>query len=153
LEFIGDAEYYATDEAGIALSSTVPTISSNDKFAYGIFPEDPWSLILRCDDDYQYCPSFSAFIAKSNGQLEQNKNFTETDPVPQSGYRYDPFNPCPCPNFNLVKADPSGHLAVLISQNDGYGGGFALVGEECPVRIDRNLKRRQPPLSECHEVG
>jgi len=118
LQFLGDTEdyqlYYQTymDEGNQVVASTVPTISSNDKFQYGIF-----NLSAAAADfcpNHDQCPSFSAFKT-SGGVLEKNSNFSEKDPVAQSGLRFIPWS------WNSPRADNNGHLAVLMDQVDDVG--------------------------------
>jgi hypothetical protein len=105
LEFLGDVEYSATDNYnGYALSSSPPTISSNDEYGYGVFPAGA--------DYYTQLNTVSAFQKASNGQLEINESFSETDPAPcwdgygdENLYFYQP---------QLVQADPSSYVAVVV---------------------------------------
>jgi len=108
LEFLNDFEYYSTAD-GTVISSTVPTTSGNDSFAYGVFP----------NPDGPNGNTFSAFAISKNGDMQQNQNFTEQDPLvnpAQTGYYYRP---------ELVEADPFGHLAVLVTDSsvDTYNQG------------------------------
>ena len=101
LLFIGDVEYYDTDDGGDTqqfIPSSVPTISSNDKFGYGWF--------------FDWAGSFSTFIKKPDGQLEVNNTFTEVDPANKPG---SPFSFFPA----ISQADPESHLAVLMQSVDG----------------------------------
>jgi hypothetical protein len=119
LDFIGWTEYYEKDSQNDVVASVVPTISSNDKFAYGVFLQGQFTGDYYCLNNpftgLIYCPSISAFVKGANGELEQNNNFTETDPVNEGM----PWVPAP---FSLVQADSSGHLAAIMSQdNSGVG--------------------------------
>src|SRR5580658_3206479 len=79
LQFLGDTEAYQLyyeayeDEGNQVVASTVPTISSNDKFQYGIFDLSA----VASDGCYNgVCPNFSAFKT-SGGILERNSSFSE----------------------------------------------------------------------------
>jgi hypothetical protein len=117
LQFIGDVEYDATDEGGDAISSSVPTISSNDKFGYGVFPDDPYAQNFYCEDFWIHCPYFSAFTRSPWQVFEQNYDFRETDPQAPSGMGFIPSA------FANVQADSTGHLAALMTQSNGGGVG------------------------------
>ena len=122
LQFVGDSEYSTTDETGGVIQSTVPTISSNDKFAFGAFrvgestmtPADKY-----CVNDYQFCPTIAAFKTNSQGVLEQNSSFTEIDPAAPSGWVYYPYGD------SSPAADPNGHLAVVMTPLNGNGSADA----------------------------
>jgi hypothetical protein len=120
LQFLGDTEYYTSDEDGV-IQSTVPTINSNDKFAYGAFPVGEHTGNRFCENGFLYlfCPSLSTFKQNSEGVLEQNFAFTETDPAAPSGWAYYPYG------NSSPQADPSGHIAVLMDQLDGNGDAYA----------------------------
>lgn len=102
LTFLGDIEYQSY--YGGVVPSSVPTISGNDKFGYGIFE---WG-----DGN----SPFSTFVRTSNGPLEVNDGFSVVGPVSLEGW---PYSPTP-----LVEADPTNHLAVfMFSGVTIYGGG------------------------------
>jgi len=89
---------------GSAYPSTVPTISSNDKFSYSITGGD-------CN-----CNFFVPFAKEATGQLAQNSAFTYVGPQsdPAARLLYEP---------TFAKADSTDHLAVLTAavQNEGDG--------------------------------
>jgi|CZKL01.1.fsa_nt_gi hypothetical protein len=118
LTFLGDVEY-SDFINGWAEPSTVPTISSNDNFAYGTFQE--WDGVAL---NYNL---FSTFSRASNGVLEINAKFQETDPVGRPGYfggeSFTPGGWFPL----LAQADPSNHLAALLYQASNPSGCI------CPV--------------------
>ncbi|MGA2534907.1 MAG: hypothetical protein ABSF53_02745 [Terracidiphilus sp.] len=99
LTFLNSMEYESFAD-GSAGDSTVPTISSNDEFAYGQFYWEEYC-----------CTQFSSFTKVPGGALEVNNAFKETDPVgdPSGPYYYFPL---------LSQADPTGHLAVLMYSED-----------------------------------
>jgi len=111
LQFLGDTESYQLyfqeyeDEGNQVIASTVPTISSNDMFQYGVFNLSA-STGDFCPNDNQ-CPNFSAFKT-SGGVLEKNSSFSEKDPVAHSGLRFIPWS------WNSPQADNNGNLAVLM---------------------------------------
>jgi hypothetical protein len=116
LLFIGDEEYFTNDEAGNPVSSSVPTISSNDKFGYGVFPVTTYdSDTYYCINFYQYCPQFSGFARDSSGTFSQNTRFSHSDPAAWPDFAYYPYV------FSSPRADPDGHLAALVNQLDGEG--------------------------------
>jgi hypothetical protein len=106
LQFLGDIEYYTRDEYGNLIQSTVPTISSSDKFAYGVFREPYYAETC--------CATLSVFT-NSGGVLEQNSRFSEKDPEAQSGLSFVPWG------FHSPRADSNGHIAVLMDQVDSSG--------------------------------
>jgi hypothetical protein len=97
LQYLGDMDGNTT--------STVPTTSSNDKFAYGVIP----TLEVRAPDN-----PLSVFSKSSNGVFEINSSFSETDPQtnPDRQWTWSAV---------FAQADPNGHLAVLLFANDEYG--------------------------------
>jgi hypothetical protein len=107
LQFEGDVDSDNYDYYGAVQSTTVPTVSSSDKFLYGSVPY--W------DDKGLFAPSFAAFTKSSNGVLEVNGAFSETDPAPYGDYYFYPM---------AAQADPYGHLAVLMSAVDEPGGSY-----------------------------
>lgn len=121
LQFLGDVESYQLffqeyeDEGNQVVASTVPTISSSNKFQYGVFNLGQQAGNTCFNGDNQ-CPNFSAFKSSSAGALEKNASFSEKDPVAQSGYRFIPWS------WNSPRADNNGHLAVLMDQVDDTGG-------------------------------
>jgi hypothetical protein len=115
LEFIGDQEYYAKDGENHFIWSSVPTVDSTDKFLYGVIDEAVYTGPNGCYDSGDYCPYFSAYTKLPDGQIYWNTNFTETDPVAESGYAFYPSS------GSRMQADPSGHLAVIMNELDGHG--------------------------------
>jgi hypothetical protein len=116
LRFVGDDVYFEDNSGGGPVASSVPTISSNDKFGYGVFPVSTNDATGDfCSGGFQFCPAFSAFIRGLNGTLTQNTEFSHSDPVPQQYYSYLPYV------HSAPQADPNGHLAVLMNQLDGSG--------------------------------
>jgi hypothetical protein len=108
--FLGDIDY--SGSAGHdATSSSIPTVSSSDKFAYGIFSGQGSSGY--------YTNDFSTFTRKSSGEWQVNSNFSETDPPENPNMAGGPWFYSPW----LVKADPFGHLAVLLSNQSFQGAG------------------------------
>jgi hypothetical protein len=105
LHFIGDVEYYVPDldEDGYALSSTPPTISSNDRFGYGAFNWAYGALEFN---------SWSAFQITAGGLLEVNSSFSATGPNGNGKYTYTPL---------LASADNANHLAVIENVQDANG--------------------------------
>jgi hypothetical protein len=100
LSFLGDVEYEEPVEAGggvYVVDSSVPTISSDDKFGYGFFNG--------------LGGSFSTFVKEPDGQLEVNDTFTEVDPAqnPDSPFYLSP---------TISQADPESHLVVLMESVD-----------------------------------
>jgi hypothetical protein len=121
LQFLGDTESYQLyyeeyeDLGNQVVASTVPTISSNDKFQYGIFN---LSAVAADQCFNGVCPNFSAFKT-SGGILEQNSSFSEKDPVAETGNRFIPWS------WNSPRADGNGHLAVLMDQLYDAGGDYS----------------------------
>jgi len=121
LQFLGYAESYqlidTTFEGAQVVASTVPTISSNDKFQYGVFDVSAALGSDYCAGSLQ-CQSLSAYKT-SGGILEQNSTFSEKDPVadPLAGevFRFIPWS------WNSPRADNNGHLAVLVTEVDDLG--------------------------------
>ena len=97
--FLGAIEYsgYAGHDAS---QSSIPTVSSNDSFAYGVFQE-----YSGYSDT-----AFSTFTRTSSGELEANNSFTEKDPAANPNMAGGPWYYFP----ELVQADPAGHLAVML---------------------------------------
>jgi hypothetical protein len=102
LTFLGDEvndSSYHTDPYQIGIS----TISGSDTFGYGVYSE-------------VYANAFSAFKRESAGAMMTNGSFTEKDPKPNpagangSDPNLDNYFP------SLVAADPTDHLAVLVSE-------------------------------------
>jgi len=99
LHFLGSME----DEAsyfGNPQPSTLPTISSNDKFGYAAIAGEGG------------CRSFSPYVKIPDGQLEKNSPFSEIDP--EGDPNGAPWYSCPI----NASADPAGHLAVLMYFED-----------------------------------
>lgn len=111
LQFLGDAEYSTQDEYGHLIQSTAPTISSSNKFGYGAFRE-PYYSGNFCDG--VYCPTFSAFT-NAGGVLKHNPSFSEKAPEAESGLSFIPWA------YTSPRADPYGHIAVLMDQVDEFG--------------------------------
>jgi hypothetical protein len=113
-KFLGSINYSGT--SGHDATPTLgPTVSSNDKFAYGIFDQFT---------GFSYS-SFSTLERTSSGDLEEIPNFKEKDPaadqnVPNGPWTYSPV---------AVQADPSGHLAVLLI-NQSFAGCCGYYGSE-----------------------
>jgi hypothetical protein len=98
-DFLGSMEYagYQGHDAG---GSTLPTVNSSDKFAYGIFSE-----FAGYSDT-----AFATLTRASNGDLGVIGNFKETDPKTNPALADGPWGYYP---FD-VQADPSEHLAVAL---------------------------------------
>src|ERR1017187_3637456 len=81
-------------------ASTIPTISGNDEFAYGVF-----------DWEEYCCTQFSAFARITGGALEINNTMNVVGPTgnPSGPWYYFPL---------IAKADPTNHLAVLMYSED-----------------------------------
>jgi len=93
--FLGDMKYFSQD-AGQPDPSTVPTFSSNDKFAYGVF-----------NTDLGVPAYFSTFQRLASGALVVMQSFTETDPESQEGVSMQYYP-------QALSADNAGHLAALV---------------------------------------
>jgi hypothetical protein len=115
--FLGSIDY-AGQAGHDASQSSVPTVSGNDKFAYGIFGQGSSGI---------YFTTFSTFTRTAAGDLNVSDNFTEKDPatdpnLPNSPWYYFPAS---------AKADPANHLAVLLAsqsfQGPGYDGPYQLA--------------------------
>ena len=102
LTFLGSSETENYVD-GSAQKSTVPTISSNDKFGFGVTGQEYGTNV------------FSPFAISSDGVLGNNANFKETDPKgnPDGDWYYYPVI------YPVVAADPSGHLAALMFSENG----------------------------------
>jgi len=131
--FLGDMKYFSQD-AGQPDPSTVPTFSSNDKFAYGVF-----------NTDLGVPAYFSTFQRLASGALVVMQSFTETDPevVPIVGSQFGPlqlasytinssggisstntFAEMPIPTLeypSIMSMSPSGKLLVLGSVGNSAG--------------------------------
>lgn len=116
LDYLGSLEYNG-DAGHDATPSSLPTVSSNDKFAYGIF--DQFS-------GFSYT-SFATLKRASSGDLEVTPNFKETDPQADQNVPNGPWAFFPV----AVQADPSSHLAVLL-QNQSFAGCCGYYG---PVQL------------------
>jgi hypothetical protein len=110
LDFIGSVDYNGS-EGHDATPTLGPTVSSNDKFAYGIFGE-----FAGYSDT-----TFSTLARAAEGSLDTNWNFTEKDPKIDPNTPDGPWGYFP----QLVQADPSSHLAVLL-----YPLSFPLTGNQ-----------------------
>jgi hypothetical protein len=97
--FLGSMEYSGYGGHDATPSST-PTVSSTDKFAYGVFNE--FAGYSTTD--------FSTLKIGSNGDLGVISNFKETDPTTNPNLPNGPWTYFP----QLAQADPSSHLAVLL---------------------------------------
>jgi len=97
--FLGDNELgYGFDSS--SLDSTMPTISSNDKFTYGVYYT-------------AFAPVFAPFKLSSNGVLEANSNFTYNNPTPDPSPAGSDNNYFP----TSMAADPAGHVAISMIQS------------------------------------
>jgi hypothetical protein len=121
LQFLGHVESYQLYDSPwdgtLVVASTVPTISSNDKFQYGIF--DISAQAADFCPPSPGCPSFTAYKLSSGGMLEQNASFTEKDPVAEPGDLFIPWS------WNSPRADGNGHLAVLMDEEYDSGGDYS----------------------------
>ena len=116
LDFLGSLEY-SGDSGHDATPSSLPTVSSSDKFAYGIFDQfGGFSYTI-----------FSTLKRASSGDLEVIPNFKETDPQADQNVPNGPWTFFPL----FVQADPSSHLAVLL-QNQSFAGCCGYYG---PVQL------------------
>ena len=109
LNFLNSMEYESWAD-GSAGESTVPTVSGNDHFAYGVF-----------DWEEYCCTVFSTFAQITGGALEINNTANITGPVgdPTGPWYYFPLQ---------LKADPTNHLAVLMYSEDDLP--FGNIGPE-----------------------
>lgn len=114
LQFLGDTEYYQSFDGALAAASAVPTISSNDKFAYSSF------INYGNCPPYGPCPAFSTFARNSEGVLEINSKFSTTGPVPPPGTVWYPYS------GPFERADPNGHIAALLTPVD-QGNSFGRI--------------------------
>lgn len=99
LKFLGSIEYNGS-EGHDATGTMGPTVSSNDKFAYGIFDEFGGYSTT----------SFSTLSRTAGGDLQVTENFTEKDPATDPNAPGGPWAYFPA----LVQADPASHLAVAL---------------------------------------
>jgi hypothetical protein len=97
LTFLGHIIYNSNAD-GSAYASTVPAITSNDKFGYGVFSEEYGTN------------QFSTFMLRSNGVLGVNQKFSEIDPKgnPDGNWHYFPVD------APVVAAGLTDNLAVLM---------------------------------------
>jgi hypothetical protein len=100
IEYDGAADHDAT-------ASSVPTISSNNGFGYGVFPEF---------SGFSYT-ELSTFTRISSGALEVNSSFTENVPATNPSLSNGPWQYFP----EFVQADPASHLAVVMV-NQSFAG-------------------------------
>jgi hypothetical protein len=133
LTFLGDILYYdiVGDEPPILEYSSVPTVSSNDKFDYGYIGSD-----------------FSAFKKGSNGMMEANSSFSHIDPVSGSGDGYAPLG---------MAADSTGHLGALLQDTGGENvfqlGSYTIDPTSGSIKSTNNYadmpsyKYQQPTIS------
>jgi len=98
LKFLGSIDYNGS-EGHDATPTLGPTVSSNDKFAYGIF-----------DQFGGYSTTSFSTLTRTAGALEVTENFTEKDPATDANLADGPWAYFPF----LVQADPTSHLAVLL---------------------------------------
>jgi hypothetical protein len=99
LKFLGSIDY--SGSSGHDATPTLgPTVSGNDKFAYGVFDEFAGYSTT----------SFSTLTRAAGGALEETENFTEKDPAIDPNLKDGPWGYFPY----LVQADPASHLAVLL---------------------------------------
>lgn len=102
VESDGHFKYLGYDESfgspqGFAAPDGIPTVSSNDKFAYATQPSF---------EDGNYT-SFTGFKIASNGELEALLSFASSDPpTPDGSWFYYPSG---------VAADNAGHLAAVLN--------------------------------------
>ncbi len=101
----GEFTFLGANELGYgfdstALSSTVPTFSSNDKFTYGEYFT-------------AFAPVYAAFQRDSTGVLEENPNFTDNSPAPDPNPAGSDNNYFP----QAIVADPDAHLAMAMVQS------------------------------------
>lgn len=99
----GEFTFLGANELGYgfdstALSSTVPTFSSNDNFTYGEYFT-------------AFAPVYAAFQRDSTGVLEENPNFTYNYPTPNPAGSDNNYFP------QATVADPNGHLAIAMVQS------------------------------------
>ncbi|HEY1902253.1 MAG TPA: hypothetical protein VGG56_07490 [Terracidiphilus sp.] len=108
IEYDGAADHDAT-------ASSVPTISSNDGFGYGVFPEF---------SGFSYT-ELSTFTRISSGALEVNSSFTENVPPTNPSLTNGPWQYFP----EFVQADPASHLAVVLV-NQSFAGCCGYYGAQ-----------------------
>lgn len=113
LQFL-EAVYNEEHENNVPFVFTVPTISSNDKFGFGVRKLSQYQNNYHCDGIGYGCPQIQSFSI-SQGVLEACATCLETDPVAPSGYTYVPLP------YASPQADPNGHFAVLLTQLDSSG--------------------------------
>jgi hypothetical protein len=95
-KYLGYVESYGAPQ-GYVYPDSVPTVSSNDKFAYATSPQFE-------DGNYS---SFAPFKIASNGGLEGLPGFEHQDPqTPNGDWFYYP---------SAVAADNAGHLAAVLN--------------------------------------
>jgi hypothetical protein len=100
LTFLGDEENdsgYHGQPSAIGIS----TISGNDQFAYGAYSN-------------VYASAFSAFRRESAGAMMTNGSFSEVDPKPNPAGANGPGSNDDFYYPELVAADPTNHLAVVV---------------------------------------
>jgi len=115
LVFLGDMEYSSWysegDGNGDVAPSSLSTISSNDKFAYGAMPAPGEGYTVS---------AFSTFAIAANGLLEVSGSFSESDPAdnPNSPNDNGPLQFYP----GFQAADPVGnYLVVNMYSADEFG--------------------------------
>lgn len=100
-KYLGYVEADGNPQGLGAVPDSVPVFSSNDKFAYALYPNF---------EDGHYT-SFTGFKIASNGDL-QAMSFAEKDPqTPGDAWFYNPI---------AMAADNAGHLAVVLNWFAGY---------------------------------
>jgi hypothetical protein len=114
LNFIGDILYYSRSNGSLEWSS-VPTVSSNDKFDYAE---------ITSSEGY---PEFAAFKKGSNGLMERNGSFFHVDPIADDGGSYVP---------GQLTADSNGHLGAVM-QALGQGGDILNYAQLASYTIDQ----------------
>jgi hypothetical protein len=116
LRYLGDVLAGSSSD-GWATPTTVPTISSNDLFGYGIFSSSAEGTEFNQT-------AIVGFTRASNGLLVTTENFSETDPA---------GNPAMIGGLNftaggwypdLVRTDSAGHLAALLFESAPLVGPF-----------------------------
>lgn len=115
LQFLGDTEYYQSDDGAMYAPSAVPTIGSSDKFGYSSFVN-----YGNCPGNGQPCPAFTAFVRNAEGVFEINSKFSTTGPEPPPGTVWYPYS------GPFERADPNGHIAALLTPV-GQGNSFGRI--------------------------
>jgi hypothetical protein len=100
LTFLGDTENFDGQHQG-AYPIGVSTVSSNDKFGYGV-------------ESTVYASIFAAFKADANGALLLDGSFSQVGPTPDPSVPDSNYFPL------AMAADPASHLAVLMNEPFTY---------------------------------